>query len=39
PASSEKTVEVKMKKNDIDQWQLDMDDYRAAELVEAFIKE
>lgn len=39
PTSSEKTVEVKMKKNDIDQWQLDMDDYRAAELVEAFIKE
>ncbi|MCY8687341.1 DUF5105 domain-containing protein, partial [Bacillus spizizenii] len=33
-----KTVEVKMKKNDINQWQLDMDDYREAELVEAFIK-
>ncbi|KAF1678854.1 DUF5105 domain-containing protein [Bacillus mexicanus] len=39
PASSEETVEVKMKKNNIDQWKLDMDDYRAAKLVKAFIKE
>ncbi|WP_420976677.1 DUF5105 domain-containing protein [Bacillus vallismortis] len=39
PASTEEKIEVKMKKNDIDQWQLDMDDYRAAELVEAFIQQ
>ncbi|MCY8988223.1 DUF5105 domain-containing protein [Bacillus atrophaeus] len=39
PASTEETVEVKMKKNDIDQWQLDQKDYRASGFASAFIKE
>jgi len=38
PSSSEETVEVNMKKNDIDQWKLDLNDYKTSSLVEKFIK-
>lgn len=38
PSSSEETVEVNMKKNDIDQWKLDLNDYKTSSLVETFIK-
>lgn len=38
PSSSEETVEVNMKKNDIDQWKLDLNDYKTGSLVEKFIK-
>ncbi|WP_155734667.1 DUF5105 domain-containing protein, partial [Bacillus safensis] len=34
----EETVEVNMKKNDIDQWKLDLNDYKTSSLVEKFIK-
>ncbi|MFS0655409.1 DUF5105 domain-containing protein [Bacillus sp. 179-C3.3 HS] len=38
PSSSEEIVEVTMKKNDIDQWKLDLNDYKTGTLVEKFIK-
>ncbi|MGE6631932.1 DUF5105 domain-containing protein [Bacillus sp. NPDC077027] len=38
PSSSEETVEVNMKKNEIDQWKLDLSDYKTSSLIETFIK-